>query len=376
MISQTFLRWAETANVPEREKAAGALARTFLRLTPADRQYRDAITAMIHLLDDPAASVRQAMAQVLAGSPHAPRGVVLALAEDQPDVACHVLTLSPVLTDHDLVDLSGRAGRLIRGLIAARPCLGAGAAAAIAEIGEIGEILVLLDNETAHLTRYSLSRIAVRHGRNGAVRGRLLCRDDLPSEARERLVRHVSEALSGSPLISNLIDPVRLAHVTRQAGDEATLMLADQASAEDLSRLVAHLRETGRLTPAFLMQALVGGRIDLFAAAITHLSGLSDGRVRALMATGRRHGMRALYESAGLGRDISPIFVDATLLWRNYASHPQGAREKGIFEALTQTVERHRDPLSPANALLDMVETMHHANRRQQTRAFAASLAA
>jgi uncharacterized protein (DUF2336 family) len=376
VIVQTFIRWAESASVGEREKAASALASTFLRLEPEDGRHRHALTALIHLLDDPAASVRRALAEALGTSPHAPRGVVLALGEDQPDVACHILTLSPVLTDHDLVDLAGRGSRMVRGLIAARPGLGAGASAAIAEIGEIGEILLLLDNDTARLTRYSLMRIAARHAGDGRVRGSLLSRRDLPAEARELLVRHVGEALSGFNLVSRLIDPVRLTHVTRQAGDAATLCLSDHAAGEDMARLVAHLVASERLTPAFLMQALVSGRIDFFAAAITQLCGLSERRLRAMMATGRRHAMRALYESAGLGRDISPLFVEATLIWRQCASQPEGQPEEGIFEALTATVKRPADPAAPLNTLLDLIEEVGHGTHRQRTRALARSLAA
>ncbi|WP_377298743.1 DUF2336 domain-containing protein [Rhizobium sp. SGZ-381] len=376
MIVQTFLRWAENASIGEREKAAAALSSTFLTLSPAHDRYRPALAALTHLLDDPAAGVRRTLAQTLAPAAHAPRSLILALAEDLPDIACHILTLSPVLTDRDLVDLVGRGSRVVRGLIAARPHLGAGAAAAIAEIGEIGEILLLLDNDTACLTRYSLLRIAARHAGHGQVRGKLLLRSDLPTEARERLVRHVGEALASNPFVSRLIDPVRLAHVTRQAADAATLQLCDHATEEDVARLAAHLAVDRRLTATFLMQALVSGRIDLFAASITHLCGLSHGRVRAVMATGRSHGLRALYESAGLGRDISPLFVEATLIWRHQAGKSGGQPITDMFDMLTETVERPADPNAPINELLDLVEEMGHLDHRRRARAAARSLAA
>lgn len=370
LIIQAFLRWAETAGAADRAKAARALAKAYFRLNPNDPQRQAALHAMIHLLDDPSSAVRFALAESLAEEPTSPRAVILALAEDQPDIACPVITFSPVLSDMDLVDIAGRGSSMTRGLIAARPDLSRGVAAAIAEIGDAAEAVVLLENESADLSRYVLKRLAERHARSCDVRNLLLDRDDLPAEARDILVREISNALAGSMLVRATLSGPRIAHLTEEAATLATLRLIGNAMADEIPVLVDTLRQDGRLTPAFLMHALCSGRIEFFAAAITDLSALEERRVRSIMATGRRHAIRALYESCGLPREISEVFVEATTLWREKLRDPYGSGE-GVFDALAQRYPRSLETYTIVHELLDIVESLQRQEYRDMARAYA-----
>ena len=370
MIIQAFLRWAETAGAADRAKAARALAKAYFRLRPDDPQKQAALHAMIHLLDDPSSAVRFALSESLAEEPSAPRAVVLALAEDQPDIACPVITFSPVLTDMDLVDIAGRGSSMTRGLIAARPELGRGVAAAIAEIGDTAEAVILLENDSADLSRYVLKRLAERHARSCEVRNLLLDREDLPAEARDVLVREISRALAGSLLVQATLSAPRIAYLTEEAATLATLRLVGNALSNEIPLLVQTMREDGRLTSAFLMHALCSGRIEFFAAAMTDLSGLDDRRVRSIMATGRKHAIRALYESCGLSREISEVFVEATMLWCEKLREVQGGGE-GIFDALIERYPRTVDTYTTINELLDIVESLQRQEYRDMARAYA-----
>lgn len=328
---------------------------------------------MFHLLDDPSSSVRLALSESLAEDATSPRAIVLALAEDQPDIACPLITFSPVLNDMDLVDIAGRGSSMTRGIIAARPYLSRGVAAAIAEIGDTSEAVILLENETADLSRYVLKRLAERHARSCAVRNLLLDRENLPAEARDILVREISRALAGSMLVQATLSAPRIAYMTEEAATLATLRLVENAIADEIPVLVETMREDGRLTPAFLMHALCSGRIEFFAAAMTDLSGLDERRVRSIMATGRRHAIRALYEACGLQREISEVFVDATTLWRD---SQRDASDDGIFEALSSRYPRSLDVYSPIHELLDIVESLQHHEYRGLARAYAGSTTA
>ncbi len=181
-------------------------------------QHRAAALAITYLLDDPSPLVRLALAEALAGSADAPRAVIVCLAEDQPEIACTVIACSPVLTENDLVDLAGRSDGLTRGMIAARPNLSRGVAAAVAEIGDENEVTILLENETASITRVSLRRIAERFGHCCEIRNLLLERDALPADARHMLVNHITAALAGSGLVRTSMAPARIEHMTREAG--------------------------------------------------------------------------------------------------------------------------------------------------------------
>jgi len=114
---------------------------------------------MSHLLDDPSPQVRLSLAQALAHSSLAPRAIMIALAEDQPEIACTVVALSPVLTDADLIDLAATGGPLLGGFVASRGGLSRSVAAALAEVGDEGAALILLENESASISSRSVSRI-------------------------------------------------------------------------------------------------------------------------------------------------------------------------------------------------------------------------
>ncbi|ANK72197.1 MULTISPECIES: DUF2336 domain-containing protein [Ensifer] len=370
MIIQAFLRWVETARTGERIRAASALGRAYVdaQLNGLDR--RAAEMAMTFLLDDPSPKVRLALAEVLCGCSSVPRAIILGLAGDQPEIAYLVVSHSPVLTDDDLVDLAARGTLETRALIAARSFVSRGVAAAIAEIGDEDEMLILLENPGALLSRRSLKRIAERLGHSASVRDLLLARNDLPSAARHALVEEVGAALAAFGLVQVTIGEGRVQRVTREACDIAAVGMVGTTAVEELPDLVTHLRETGRLTPAFLLHALVTGRAEFFSAAIVDLSGVSEKRVRSILSGGRVHSIRALFESAGLGRDVSETFATAVLLWRQDGPGSIGGHATVSAELLVR-LRRGRATSPTDAAMIDLLERLAFAEERQSARDYA-----
>lgn len=374
MIIQSFLRWAETAKTSERARAANALGRAW-RHSRMDADEREAaLMAMTWLLDDPSPKVRLALAESIADAEDVPRALILPLAHDQPQIASQIIARSPVLSEVDLVDLAGRGDSVTRTLIASRFIVSLPVCAAIAEIGDAPEIEAMLDNPGAIVGRGSLRRITERFCGHPQIREMLLDREELPTDARHLLAVGVSEALGACDLIRHVVGERRLERIKREACDTATVVLAGNAPIEDIPQLVEHLRRDGRLTPAFLMQALCMGRLEFFIASIGNLSGMEDRRVRSIVTDGRFHAVRALYESTGLNRDISEVFVEATMLWRKAEGVGQGlfgglaARLISGFRAAGRTDDQ-------ASELIDMVERLHITEHRQSARAYASFLA-
>lgn len=375
LIVAAFLKWVETAKTQERARAANALARAYIKsdMSPDERQ--SAQMAMTYLLDDPAPQVRLALAEVLAQEPKAPRALMVSLAEDQPEIASSVILLSPVLSDADLVDIAGRGTVETRALIAARASVSVGVAAALAEIGDAAELEVLLENPGARLTPFTLRRIAERHGHREQIRACLLERDDLTSGVRQLLVQFVTEALSGSDLVIGAIGSRRIERIAREAGDSATIALLAGVHGEELVRLTDQLRIAGRLTPSFLMHALCAGRTDFFSSAIVAISGLEERRVRSILATGRFHAVRALLESAGLGRDLSLLFVEAIMLWRTLIQSMDGFELDHIAHRLVARYRGETTLSEGARQLVDMIERLAIAEERRLARDYASGFA-
>ncbi|WP_077546001.1 DUF2336 domain-containing protein [Pseudorhizobium flavum] len=368
MIIQAFLRWLETAAACDRARAANALARAYLASRLQSDQQHAALLAMSHLLDDPAPQVRLGLARALATNPGAPRPIILALAEDQPEIACTVIAQSPVFQDADLVDLVGRGDGLTRGLIATRSGLSRVVSAALVEVGEVGEIVLLLENADAALSRGCLARIADRFGHDGEVRKLLLDRADLAPEVRQRLVSKVGEALAESSLVSNLLAGSRLERLTLEATETATLAIAGSASRFELPALVEHMRSSGTLTPALLINALCTGKADFLSEAMAALSGLDEPRVRALLASGRAPAVRAMFQAGGLHRDVAAVFVAGALLWRQAGIMETSA---DICEALLSEC-RQLGARSPVVAdLLEIVDRLQRSELRAAARSYA-----
>ena len=376
MIVQSFLRWSETAKAADRAKAAYMLARVYAEGKLAADQRPAAEAAMTLLLEDPSPKVRISLADGIARAPHAPRGLILALAADQIEVAGRVVGLSPVLTDSDLVDLVASGRSALQQVIAHRHPLGVTVCAAIAEIGIDLAVIDMLDNASARVARISLKRIAERLGDHPEIRAQLFDRADLPCETRQSLVEKVGAALAGFGLVRCAIGSERIHRVTEEACQTATLRLTEAVAIDEMPALVEHLRISGRLTPAFLMHGLCAGNVDFFAAAIVCLSGMSDSRVRGILIDGREPAMKALYRASGIDAAIVSLFVSATLMWRE-ASRKRGGTDTGAVTA--RLIERHAAEAAfnpPAGDLLRLVETMHHSWQRQASRDYAASLAA
>ena len=262
-----------------------------------------------------------------------------------------------------------RGAPLTGALVASRTPLSRSVAAAIAEVGGTGAICALLENSGATIAPASLIRMAERRGSDGAVRALLLQRDTLPGAARHLLMQSVRDALLGIDLVRATIGAARIDRLAREAGDAATAEIVAGAAGADIPALVEHLRGRQALTPAFLLNALCTGRIDFFCAAIIRLSGCDERRTRSILAGGRGHAVRALYKSAGLGRDISAIFVEATMIWRRAAEAPEAL---GLANICADLVARCGQQAEPAAAqLLDMVEKLHISEARRTARDFA-----
>jgi len=370
VIVEAFLRWVETAKAGDRARAANALGRAYLQSEMAAEERAAAEMAMTFLLDDPSPKVRLALAEAISWSPDAPRAVILSLAADQPEIASHAVTCSPLLSDADLVDLAAGGSEITRMLIAARGMISRPVAAALCEIGEEEAILCLLENEGAVIAPCSLKRVADRLGHHCEVRNLLLDRGDLPADARQLLAQHVSIALVNLPLAQATIEASRLHRISREANEAAIVSIAGEITSHEISDLVEHLRASGHLTASFLMHALCSGKVEFFACAIVNLTGCEERRVRSILATGRMHAVRALYESAGLAREISVIFVEATLLWREASKNLSATMLGDVCGSLLRKFRGHTAH-GAVQELLEMVERLHIAEQRQHARAYA-----
>src|ERR1700758_165283 len=248
MIVRQFINWVRTASACEHAEATRSLARAWLisDLTPDDRAAAEG--ALLMLLDDPSALVRQAMAEAFARSAEAPAAIVRALSLDQPSVALPILEHSPLLIDADLVDIVATGNCEMQCAIARRIKVPPPVCAAIAEVGSAAAALELIENPYAELAPFSWDRIVERHGHLAAIREPMLMLDDLPAATRAALVAKLSETLAQFVVAKNWLSADRAGRLTSEARDRSAITIASRSRGEDICGLVRHLRATGQLT--------------------------------------------------------------------------------------------------------------------------------
>ncbi|WP_315928788.1 DUF2336 domain-containing protein [Mesorhizobium sp. SP-1A] len=372
MVVSHFLKWASTARVSERAAAAAALARAYVdrELPFEDRCAAEA--ALTLLLDDPSSKVRQAMAEALSMSRHAPVQIIAALASDQPEVAALVLARSPLLTDADLIDRVATGQKPTQKLIADRPSVSMSVSAAIAEIGEAEACAALLANTGACIASLSFRRMTERHGHVPAVREALIADARLPADCRHMLLVKLGETLKGSPLVLALMGAARAERVLRDACVKSSLTLIETTHADEHAALVEHLRLRGDLTTSFLIRTVAYGKVDFFGAALVALTGQAQHRVGALLAGGQDVAVRALLTAAGLSSLAHGILLTALKVWREVAN---GKRVAGVQE-VSWLMLKELGGQAAEGELPALVKSIHLDALRQNARGHALAIAA
>jgi len=318
MDARDFLVWSRSASASRRAEAAAALAHAYLFGEFDDNSMSNLETALTVLLDDPAPTVRFALADALANSPEAPRHIILSLAGDQTEIAAVVLSRSPVFLDSELVDLVGAMSEPLQIAIAMRPRVSAGVSAAITELGTDAACETLLGNHGAEIAGISLDRLAQRFGDQPEFRNTLLERDDLPIAVRHNLIRGLSEALGNLVRLKDWLDDERALIVAQEACDQATVAIAAESARKDLVALAEHLRVTEQLTTSLLLRTLCAGNLDFFAAALSVLTRMPEQRIRSIVIDRHITAFGAVYRRAGLPERAFDAFATAIRTCRHH----------------------------------------------------------
>ncbi|WP_162652308.1 DUF2336 domain-containing protein [Lentilitoribacter sp. Alg239-R112] len=374
MIFDNFSVWAESSDTRSRILAVKALCESYICSGFNADEMKAAEGAMILLLDDPSSEVRKAMASSLCAHEDVPIIVINALAQDQLDVSAPVLAYSPLLSDNNLIDLVADGLLEHRFIVSQRKYISPAVCAALIEIGEKEVVSELLQNSGSQIACLSLVRIAERFGQAGEIRNELLNRNDIPAHIRYELVEQLGQVLAKDSLLSALMGEKRASYVTKDACDQAALSVIERTSDDDMEALIEHLRFSGKITSALLMNVLSVGNVDFFAMVISKLSGKGVSRIRAILRDGHFSLVKALYKSAGLSPELIPIFIDATLLWRD-ASHQSDIvlADEIVAKLLDKYQDQVRSQSSVAELLM-MMENTRFKQCRRVAKSYAMSL--
>ncbi|MCW6507620.1 DUF2336 domain-containing protein [Lichenifustis flavocetrariae] len=343
MVLERFLRWVADAPAQARADAARALVGA-CGTVGTDRQRTIHLDRMLSaLLDDPSLLVRCALAEAAAGSVDVPRYVVVALSRDDSRVAVPVLRASCLLADGDLVDAVAVGDTAAQVAVASRAGVSGAVAAALVEIAGRDAVLALAANVSSRLSPPLLRRIVDRFGHDAEMREVLLMRTDLDPATRHDLVVVTAEALTAFAMSCAWMSPQRADCIKREGREKGAVTIA-ATSARSLGvqgplDLAAHLRAIGHLTPALLLRSLLSGNLELFAAALSQLAGVSSKTAMGHLRSPMGLGFASLYGKAAMPSALLPVFCAALEAVARHGTQAAAVRSDLLRPAVTHVLQ-------------------------------------
>ncbi len=247
------------------------------------------------LVKDVETEVRRSLAEAMATSPNLPVAVANQLANDQIEIARHILQSSPVLRDEDLIRIVRTSAMQYSLAVAARENIGEQLSEALVDTGHQPVVARLLENQKAAISKSTYARVIEDFGDNAEVRERLVRRIELPQELVDRLTSSIGQTIEARLVKSNSADAATAKDLIRTATQNATITrMARDCNEESLRR---HLRErfdAGELDQQEVLRILNSGDIACFETAMAIMATVSAKRVRRLLYHEDRKHLMAL----------------------------------------------------------------------------------
>ncbi len=240
------------------------------------------------LIHDCEIVVRRDLSERLSSAPNPPHELIVALANDEIEVAEPILRASSVLRDAELVGVIRHRTQQHQLAIAMRRSLSEYVSDALVETGNIDVVKVLLENSDARISEATMAYLAEESRRVDTYQEPLLRREDLGPELAARMYLWVSAALRSHILENFDVDPSRIDDHLEEAsgaiarGSEAQKK-AEPENARPAQVLARRLTKQRKVTPDFLVQVLRQGEVPLFEALFGELSGLKAPRLQSVL---------------------------------------------------------------------------------------------
>lgn len=214
--------------------------------------------------------VREELARRIAAELHAPKGLIVRLAEDVIPIARPVLEHSPVLTQDDLVRIAFKHSQSHLLAISKRMDIGARLAAVLVDLGDDGVLESLLGNRSATLDAASFNCVADRAKDCAGLQTVLIEREDVPKDILLGLLDHVSYKIRHS--VQSKLTDADNRKLDQVIGSLRTKIRNQSKSQIELR--IERLAERGELNEAVVLRYALENRPIEFFHALSKQTGL------------------------------------------------------------------------------------------------------
>ena len=268
------------------------------RLTQQDRaMMADIMHKLVHSVE---VSVRQNLAEQIAGQADAPKDLVLALANDEFSVAQTVLLQSGVLKDAELLDIIRYRTMEHRVAVAMRNHVSPQISDALVETGEEKVVSSLLSNNGARISEKTVGRLVRDARKIESYQEPLARRPDLSADLVRKLYGFVSQALREQIVENYDIDPAQL----DQSLETALVEVVDWeiGAAREVEVPAGFLDEPAEGEEHALLKLLRGGDVAVFLDWLTLTSKLPLQTVRKILFEPGGAALAVLCRAIGLDK--------------------------------------------------------------------------
>jgi uncharacterized protein (DUF2336 family) len=269
----------------------------------------DILRQIIH---DVEMSVRRELAERLADAHQAPHELIVALANDEIEVAHPLLIQSDILHDFDLVEIIHHRTLEHQLAIAMRKTLTESVTDALVETGNEDVVAKMIENPSARISKSTMEYLVDQSKRVDTYQNPLLKRPDLEPELAKKMYWWVSAALRQHIVKNFTIDSADLDDTLESTVKNVIDRHGVSGEAENSkpAKLADRLAEDGKITPRMLVQVLRQGEIPLFEAMFAKISGLRPRLLRRMLFEPGGEALAILCKAVSIDKtDFASIFM-------------------------------------------------------------------
>lgn len=274
----------------------------------SDRE-RSLMTEILRqLIHDVEVSVRRALAERLSEQPLAPHELVIALANDEIEVAHPLLVNCDVLQDLELIEIIRNRTLEHQLAIGIRKSVSEEVADALIATDSVDVIKTLLENHNAKISQRTMEYLVEQSQRVDTYQNPLLRRPDLDTTLAKRMYWWVSAALRTYILDRYEIDPGELDE-TMESTVKALTENGDNHRPKAVE-LAEELAERQEITPALIVKTLREGEVALFAALFGKYTGIRLQLVQRMLFEPGGEGLAIACKGSGIDKStFASIYV-------------------------------------------------------------------
>jgi uncharacterized protein (DUF2336 family) len=274
----------------------------------SDRERALMTEILRQLIHDVEVSVRRALAERLSEQPLAPHELVIALANDEIEVAHPLLVNSDVLQDLELIEIIRNRTLEHQMAIGLRKAVSEDVSEALIATDSVDVIKTLLENHHAKISQRTMEYLVEQSQRVDTYQNPLLRRPDLDTTLAKRMYWWVSAALRSYILDRYEVDPGELDETM-----ESTVKALTEGEGEFRPKAVEladELADRKEITPSLIVKTLREGEVALFAALFGKYTGIRLQLVQRMLFEPGGEGLAIACKGSGIDKStFASIYV-------------------------------------------------------------------